>query len=247
MKCSIIQDLFAAYLSGNGSGDSRELVDEHIRSCENCKTKLEEMQRRIAANLRESNAPQVNVFKTLKRKILRRKVITAVVASVLSAALIIGTGGYVLLHDTAIAYEDGLVRVEKHYADTIMDGEGALVIVTDGGKPEYTITQKEVLDITSPKKTFGRYFTSKVVERNGESVLVVYACFSETISTRWAALVKESSFTRIVEPNEGGFGRAEVYYVDDLDVYREITEARNDKDFDDWRGGAVLVWSGSME
>ena len=67
-KCSIIRDLFSAYVSGSGSDDTRALVDEHIETCEDCKKKLAEVQNRVAVQLRENDAQNINVFKKMKKE-----------------------------------------------------------------------------------------------------------------------------------------------------------------------------------
>lgn len=43
MKCSVIQDLLPSYVDNICSEDTKELVDEHVAECAQCKEKLEQM------------------------------------------------------------------------------------------------------------------------------------------------------------------------------------------------------------
>lgn len=43
MNCEIVKDLIPLYIDGCCSNDSRKAVEEHLKTCEDCKTLLEEM------------------------------------------------------------------------------------------------------------------------------------------------------------------------------------------------------------
>ena len=42
-ECDIVEDLLFSYNDGVLSNSSKELVDEHLKKCEKCKRKLEEI------------------------------------------------------------------------------------------------------------------------------------------------------------------------------------------------------------
>ena len=42
-ECDIVEDLLFSYNDGVLSNSSKELVDEHLKKCEKCKKKLEEI------------------------------------------------------------------------------------------------------------------------------------------------------------------------------------------------------------
>jgi hypothetical protein len=223
-------------------------VEAHIQTCTKCREKLAAMQQRVAENLRASDSEKVNVFKIMKRQIFKRNVITAVIAGILAIGLVAAVGSYVFLHDTAIAYETGLVKIEKRYTNVFKDGNQALHIISADfdNRAAYTVT---VLDVTSSKKTFCRYATNRIVERNGENVNVIYMLFSETISTRWSKSASDD-FTRIFQPqpDEEPYVRTEVYYLNaSLEEYREITKIKDANEFDGKRRNATLIWSGDIE
>ena len=72
MKCSVIQDLMPSYVDEICSQDSRDLVEEHVAECEQCKVKLEKIKNiQIVAG----NAPkkQVDYLKKIHNTILRKE------------------------------------------------------------------------------------------------------------------------------------------------------------------------------
>ena len=54
ITCDVIQDLMPSYVDGILSEDSRELVEEHLKSCKECQKMLEIMQ---ADQEKEKNQP----------------------------------------------------------------------------------------------------------------------------------------------------------------------------------------------
>lgn len=53
VTCDVIRDLLPLYLDGVCSEDSRQLVEEHLQTCESCRREL--------AQLQEEQKPEVNV------------------------------------------------------------------------------------------------------------------------------------------------------------------------------------------
>ena len=72
MKCSVIQDLMPSYVDEICSQDSRELVQEHVAECEQCKAKLEQMKNtHIVAG--SASKKQVDYLKKIRTNILRKE------------------------------------------------------------------------------------------------------------------------------------------------------------------------------
>ncbi|MDR1067294.1 MAG: zf-HC2 domain-containing protein [Clostridiales bacterium] len=250
VKCGVIADLLILYVSGAGSEDSRALVDEHIKSCEECRAKLAEMRNSVVTRLYENDKAKFNVLKTFKKKIFRRNIIVAVIASCASIAAVIGAGAYVFLHETVVAYEKGLIEVKKSDGNVGETSNGELLVIVDKriyddkGEVIINITRKELLDIISSDKIFCRYSTNRIVKRGNETVNVVYVYFSETIASKMSKSTNKYS-TRIVEPTAPKVDRTEVYYLD-WSAY-EWSTIKDDESFDNERNYGTLVWSGSLE
>lgn len=72
MKCSVIQDLMPSYVDEICSQDSRELVQEHVAECEQCKAKLEKLENtQIVAG--DASKKQVDYLKKIRNTILRKE------------------------------------------------------------------------------------------------------------------------------------------------------------------------------
>ena len=246
IKCSIIKDLIAAYVSGTGSDDTRILVDEHIETCEVCRGKLTEMQGRVVMQLREKDAKSINVFKTMKKKIFRRNVLVAVVAAVVVLFLALFVGVRVIDYKP-IAYYDGLVNVEIHYADYFNSDENARIIVSDPKKNPEITGKIPVLDITCAQNYYSSNATGRTLMRNGEQVRVEYVCFLDNILTKIRPVNEGQMVYRFVYADliSDNPIRTEVYYLTDVETVNN--KAMNDKEFDDYRHKGTLVWSGIVE
>lgn len=240
-KCGIVKDLFTAYVSGVGSEETTSLVEEHIRTCEECRNKLAEVQNRVAITLREKDASSVNVFKTMKKKIFRRNVMVAVIASAISISLAIGGFWFVFHNDTPIEYEKGIIRCERGIAETHLEAEGITF-------------NSYVLDVVCDKDYYGSYGTSRVITRDGEKIHVIYIYLTETLSTKWSTKKDDGRLIRYVGVNEDGlFGSEiigqptipmEVYYI--VKPLQEFN-GLNDDQFYAERSYGTLLWSGKLE
>ena len=72
MKCSVIQDLMPSYVDEICSQDSKELVQEHVAECEQCKAKLEKLKNtQIVAG--DASKKQVDYLKKIHNTILRKE------------------------------------------------------------------------------------------------------------------------------------------------------------------------------
>ena len=233
-KCGIIRDLFTAYVSGVGSEDTRALVEEHIETCEDCRSKLAEVQNRVAAQLRENDTTSINVFKTMKKKIFRRNVIVAVIASATAIVITFGAFLYVVRHDTPIAYTEGIIRVEENTSE---------------------------IEIILAKDYYASFQESRLINVSGVETEVLFICFTETLFTRWiprddnSSLSLDAPYHRVGGFDKASFRRDAVDYPLLLEIYY-ITMPRKqfervcymgDEDFYAQRTNGVLVWSGTLE
>lgn len=72
MKCEIIRDLMPLYIDHLTSEVTNEMIEEHLRGCEDCQKFYEEMSGEIQSELKESIKPQekekLNYLKRIKKK-----------------------------------------------------------------------------------------------------------------------------------------------------------------------------------
>ena len=107
LPCSVIRDLLPLYAEDLASEDSKQVVDEHLADCPDCRKQLEA--------LRTPPAPAPDgaaALRAVKKEFRRRRVL-----AVLLAALLVFLPLFALLaHSTdkiAVPYEDGLIAVES--------------------------------------------------------------------------------------------------------------------------------------
>jgi len=96
MKCSVIQDLLPSYADNICSEDTRELVEEHVAECGQCKEKLERMKKTAIVAGKASNK-QVDYLKRIRSTITHKeglgKVILVILLGIAFVGLFVGGGG----------------------------------------------------------------------------------------------------------------------------------------------------------
>lgn len=87
--CNLIEDLLPLYVEGDVSDDTKEIVKEHLKECEDCRLLLKEYSKEeIKIENFEDTLPKPNTFKVLIKRLRRWSV--AIVAIILT--LFIATG-----------------------------------------------------------------------------------------------------------------------------------------------------------
>lgn len=106
ITCNVIQDLLPSYVDGILSRDSRELVEEHLKTCEGCRKMLEIMKADQedektrtgqaggpkAGETENKNTGSAAALKKIRKKLRVRRIITAAAAVVLTLA--VAAAGY---------------------------------------------------------------------------------------------------------------------------------------------------------
>lgn len=108
ITCDVIQDLMPSYIDGILSEDSKVLVDEHMKTCQECRKMYEimkEEQNRMSPSVTtitghgsgktdndEKNTGSVAALKKIRKRLIVRRVLAAAVAVILT--LIAAAAGY---------------------------------------------------------------------------------------------------------------------------------------------------------
>ena len=123
ITCNIIEDLLPLYVDDMVSEDSRQLVEEHLKTCPACRKMQEEMMRenRLTATAKGNNLTQTNKTEAEPLRKIRRKIRKKRIASVLLAViLVVAAGGighywyydkenYISWDEADISVKDGKV------------------------------------------------------------------------------------------------------------------------------------------
>lgn len=254
IECAVIRDLLPLYVDDVLSKESRALVEGHLASCEKCKQEFSEMQNgEIKVNIHNKDSAKIDALKSMKKKLFRKNIMVSLGSIATLIVLVFGIFNFVLLPQTPIPYEDGLVQVEVNTTKVTRDDEGSLLVITD---PNSTITDyevREVIDIVSSRKTAN--ISSVELEENGERIQLVFINFTESLlsklessgDTAYAARVVEPYNRQVLSENDGdvkreGFDRTELYYIN-----QKISEINAADDYDKLRNDGTLLWSGKLD
>ncbi|WP_026674801.1 zf-HC2 domain-containing protein [Alkalihalobacterium bogoriense] len=109
IKCTIIQDVLPLYIDGVVSHDTKEMVDIHLKTCENCRKEYESMKQELYIPVDNQTSP----IKNMKRKWRNKKFIVSLVSVFVTAILLYGAFAAAVYIETVIPYSDDLIRIEK--------------------------------------------------------------------------------------------------------------------------------------
>lgn len=71
-ECDIVKDLLFSYNDGVLSTTSKELVENHLKTCESCRKALEEIK---LDNKKRKTTKDIDIFKFVKRKFTKKNII----------------------------------------------------------------------------------------------------------------------------------------------------------------------------
>ena len=84
-ECDIVKDLLFSYNDGVLSNTSKELVEEHLRNCENCKNILKEIENEKS---KTNEIKEIDFLKKVKRKISIKNIVIGIITVLLFIAII---------------------------------------------------------------------------------------------------------------------------------------------------------------
>lgn len=99
-SCNIIEDLLPLYVDDCVSGESRLLIEEHVKECENCQKLLEEMRKenllvsegKLPENKKAQSASgskeEYGALKKIRSRIRRKNILAVIITAVLILAAV---------------------------------------------------------------------------------------------------------------------------------------------------------------
>ena len=173
ITCNIIRDILPLYLDEVVSGDTRELVEEHLSTCEACRREAKLMKADVVLpvnpDVRMSDKKELKKFRSLFR---RRKIIV----SLISAAVVLGVmiGGYCWLHmnETVIPYDSSQIAVREIDGELYLYYRGEIMEGTVGFDPQTVTVDGEKRTIaafyfySTPWSKYVEPFLSRITEND---------------------------------------------------------------------------------
>ena len=175
MNCKIVKDLLPLYHDEVLSEESRELVEEHLQTCTECKKILEDIHENVkSAGALDVEQQMQNGFKSLKKR-LHRKTVEKIFASIICAVVILSALIYgAAFYEMPAPYSDikqTITEKIKSASDFVINAAGhKSMAVVQYGDSLYvsfsdTFWTRHIAKPSSPAKiSFMGYYTNSAAE-----------------------------------------------------------------------------------
>lgn len=125
ISCNIIKDILPLYLDGVVSDDTKKMIEEHLKECNQCRNEAVKLKQDVVLPASKSvRLAETEVMKGLKRKLFRKKFFVSVISVILTIAVLSGVYSYMALTRTYVPYDSGKVQIQEE--------NGALYVVYQG-------------------------------------------------------------------------------------------------------------------
>ena len=114
ISCDIIKDILPLYLDGVVSNATKEMVEEHLGSCDSCRKEAEILKQDILLpSTKNIQLSEARVLKKLKSNFRKRN--TIILASTVITALLLAGAlhSYAVLTKTCIPYDDENISIDE--------------------------------------------------------------------------------------------------------------------------------------
>lgn len=174
ITCDVVKDILPLYAENMCSEDSRNIVEEHISKCEDCKNDLDEMK-----NMNTISA-DININPLLKiRSTLRKKKIHAIILTTMLSLMFFVIMLVFMTEPEYIPYSEDVLTINEQ-------GDASVLALFGEGVSGYDINSYQTDDNTGyvyhittwntllNRMTDELQVNNTVLNPNGENVLAVY-------------------------------------------------------------------------
>lgn len=150
INCDIIKDVLPLYLDDVVSEATKEMVEEHLRSCESCRKEAKLLkQDLVLPSTQNIQLSEARVFKNLKSRFRKKNTMIFISSVIIAILLVISLYSYAALSETCIPYDEKSIRIiEKDgelyatYRGENLDGTVGLApttVMMDGGEKNIVV------------------------------------------------------------------------------------------------------------
>lgn len=171
--CKLIQDLLPLYHDGVCSGESREIIEEHLTNCAECSEVLEKIRSAESVEIPVEDIrkdQKADSLKKIKRRLLRKQIIIAA-AALITAFSLIFFGNMLLLSRELQAINVGELSVK------MIDGD--LVCRQNRGFPNRMYAKN--IQVTGDDGEEKNYLFFSVYETKWDSLFASRKRYSEIV------------------------------------------------------------------
>ena len=109
INCNIIRDILPLYVDDVVSDDTKQMVEEHLRNCEECSKEAELMKHKVYIPA-EKEAP---IIKNFKKSWRNKKLIISGLSILITGLILFGAFSFVFYFDRIIPYSESLIKIEE--------------------------------------------------------------------------------------------------------------------------------------
>ena len=108
INCNIIKDILPLYVDGVVSDDTKEMVEEHLEHCDECKKEVKLMKQEIFIPAEK----EAHLIKGFKKRLRNKKIIISGLSIILTCLILLGTFSFIFHYDRVVPYAESLIRIE---------------------------------------------------------------------------------------------------------------------------------------
>lgn len=163
-ECNIVRDLMPLVLDRVASDESREMVEEHITACGECRKQYEDMKAEMPEETRtefeEDQAQFISAVRKVKRQKRRRRIIALVTAAVICFLAVVCGG---LLYDRLRLATDQPIPAAEYelILSRLKDGRAAMTFRAD--KTYSSTAYNERMETEDGKKILYVYMSTSMI------------------------------------------------------------------------------------
>ena len=103
ISCNIIKDILPLYLDGVVSDDTKQLVEEHLKICDQCRNEAVTLKQDVVLPASKSvRLAEKEVVRDLKKKLFRKKFLVSAVSVIITIAILAGVYSYIVMTETCV-------------------------------------------------------------------------------------------------------------------------------------------------
>jgi hypothetical protein len=116
INCNIIKDILPLYVDGVVSDDTKEMVEEHLEHCEECKKEIDLMKQELYIPVEK----EASFIKNFKKKWRNKKIIISGLSIILTGLILLGTFSFIFHYDRVVPYAESLIKIETQDNDMLV-------------------------------------------------------------------------------------------------------------------------------
>ncbi|MEB2280515.1 zf-HC2 domain-containing protein [Lysinibacillus xylanilyticus] len=116
IKCTIIQDFLPLYVDDVVSEDTKELVEQHLQTCQACQKEYQQMTQTLYVPIEN----KATLFEKINKKWNRKKMILIGSSILTTLLLCLAVFSYVFYYEKMIPYSNDLFEIEEQEDQTLV-------------------------------------------------------------------------------------------------------------------------------